>query len=187
MPNSYLVLAIDFFWRDSIFTKPRTNRRRYHVFPANLVCGRSLLFKWENLVLVVVLVLQSKALYWGGCGFIGGLLITVELITIGLFDTIDIVVWCQQYFCSFLVLFCLASPVSSSSIYERLRLMLSFVTSNTWHAYTAMSLYIEKYELCIIITEKQSSWLSKILLHDHYLGVIVDVESFQSHFAMYCL
>ena len=38
---------------------------------------------------------------------------------------------------------------------------------NTRHAYTAMRLYIEKYEMWIIITEKQSSWLSKILLHDH--------------------
>ena len=42
------------------------------------------------------------------------------------------------------MLFCLASPVSSSSIYERLLLMLSFVTSNTRHAYTAMSLFAPK-------------------------------------------
>ena len=60
--NYYHVL--DLFWVDNIFAKPRTKMTMVSRFPRQIDVGLRTLnvVLWENLVLVVVLVLESKAL-----------------------------------------------------------------------------------------------------------------------------
>ena len=61
--NCYPV--VDLFWHDDIFAKPRTKMTTVTHFSRQNDAGlRALTFVlWENFVLVVVLVLESKALY----------------------------------------------------------------------------------------------------------------------------
>ena len=58
--------VLDLFCLDNIFAKPRTKMTTVLRSPRQNDVGLQVLkvVLWENLVLVVVLVLESKALYW---------------------------------------------------------------------------------------------------------------------------